>query len=232
MLEAYINLLKAFKEKQYDFSEHEILECRQADFVNPLNEHWSVHMDFLDEFYKHTQQKRNLIIGINPGKDGANKTSIAFTDPYNAREYLNLNLENVQNRENSSSRLYPLFLKEFDNDMKAFFNIFHLTNLYPFGATIPGVRGIKNMKFEHLKKIPHFKEVVDTHLKGLVSIFKPDIIIAVGGNVYSEVRRHLKENNNGDVIVIQAIHPAYASKFNDTEKKRWRKILRLANNLG
>lgn len=227
-MDEYISLLKKYKLNTFNFNNYAEANNKESyndiSFVNPIDMFWEEHIKFVNRFYR-VNKSRNLILGLNPGKNGANKTSVAFTDPFNAIRYLNMDLVNDEVREFSSTRLFPLFLEAFDHDIDAFFDSYVLTNVLPYGATIPGIREDKNVKFSELYRIPEFKGWATTHLEELINIFNPRYIIAVGKDVHTKVREYLRYNNS-NVIAIQAAHPAYATYFTETEKQRWINLLR------
>ncbi|MGG1639123.1 uracil-DNA glycosylase family protein [Paenibacillus sp. NRS-1760] len=228
MLKQYIELLKQFKNFTFDFAQYEeetrATEYGMYHFVNPLDNYWREHINFLNRYYSN-ECSRNIIMGLNPGKDGCNKTSVAFTDPTAARDILRMNLPFDPIREPSSEKLYPIFLQEFNNDISEFFNHYHLTNLLPYGVTKLGIVEQINVKFDKIISIPRFNEFASLHVHGLIDLFNPKFIIAVGLDVQKFLRNILK-NDYPDVIIIPAVHPAYNTHFTDVEKKRWGNILR------
>jgi hypothetical protein len=223
MLNRYTKLLSSYREINFDFIEYakksNNQKYNQYSFINPLALHWQEHIDFLNRFYK-KNSCRNLIIGLNPGKNGCNKTSVAFTDPTAARTFLKMNITADTIRESSSEKLYPIFLEVFNQDIGEFFNHYHLTNLLPFGVTRPGKVKDINVKFRELISIPDFEKIAKKHVNELISIYKPKFIIAVGQDVQMFLRKILR-TKFPEVIIIGAVHPAYDSHFTEVERQRW-----------
>lgn len=222
MLEDYKKLLIDIREETFENIDSNIFA--EINFINPLKLHWKEHIEFLERYYSEGN-KRNLILGLNPGKDGCNKTGIAFTDPFNAINYLKMNVNYNARRERSSEKLFPLFTEAFENDINSFFNNYLLSNLLPFGAVKQGKQELINVKYEELLRIPLFKKWTEVHLDGLIKIFNPSYIIAVGEGVHKSIRQILRYKYP-QIIVIQAAHPAIGTFFTNVEKERWIKILK------
>lgn len=204
MLNEYKKFLKSIKNTSYIHPENNII------IVNPITLYYEQHLKFLDYFFN-DNKNRNLIIGLNPGKIGANKTGIAFTDPTNAIEYLQLDIPEDSTRERSSRNLYPLFLEAFNGEIDKFYQSYFITNLFLLGAVeYNHQHDLVNTKFDNLKKVSSFKALMIEHLKILIKTFKPNYIIAVGEDTYKIIKSYLK-NNNPEIILIQAMHPAYGS---------------------
>jgi hypothetical protein len=168
----------------------------------------------------------DLILGLNPGKNGCNKTSVAFTDPYIARNDLKMDIPYDPQRENSSKKLFPLFLEVFNNVISKFFEHIVLTNILPLGAVKPGKAELINVNFNELTKLLFFSELCNFHINRLINIFEPRYISAVGEDGYKFIRNFLR-NNYPEIILIQAAHPASEIYFTNVEKQRWIKMLQL-----
>lgn len=219
MPESYLELLAKIRDFRFQFDEHP-----EYKFVNPLTQHWQEHVNFLKRFYT-KKEPRSIILGLNGGKDGFNKTSIAFTDPTVARSTLRMKIPSDSKREPSSEKLFPLFLKAFDQDISTFFDHYHLANLLPFGVTAHGQTEPVNVDFKAIIKTPQLAAFAEMHALALIRIFKPSYMIAVGQDVNDFLRKILR-NRCPDVIVIPAVHPARNTFFTPVEQERWVHILK------
>lgn len=225
----YRSMLKHQRNFKFDFSQyiHPVTDSFyvKMNFINPLAIHWKSYMNFFENYYDPTIKKRNLIVGLNPGKNGANKTGVPFTDPTNAHNHLGMaNCQRNAVRESSSERIFPLFLKSFNNDMLTFFNHYHLANILPYGVTLRKTLET-NVDFLELMKIPQLNNEAEYNLENMISVFAPEYIIAVGSRSYDFIRKfvHRKYDN---IIVVQAAHPSRATQFTEIEKQRWLYLLK------
>ncbi|MBY3618567.1 DUF4918 family protein [Acinetobacter sp. CUI P1] len=225
----YKSLLRHQKKFIFDFQKYAepITDSFYAkmNFVNPLAVNWKSYMNFFENYYDPTVKKRNLIVGLNPGKNGANKTGVPFTDPTNAHDHLGMaNCKSDTVRESSSEKLFPLFLKSFNGDMHAFFNHYHLANILPYGVTQRKTFET-NVGFLELMKIPQLKKEAEYNLENMISIFAPEYIIAVGSKSYDFIRKFVHRNYD-NIIVVQGAHPSRDSQFTEIEKRRWLYLLK------
>ncbi|MCK4920422.1 MAG: DUF4918 family protein [Bacteroidales bacterium] len=101
--------------------------------LNPFKENkeiTSISKAFYSKFYN-DNNKRKLIIGINPGRLGAGATGIPFTDTKRLTEICNINVESIKTHEPSSVFVYEMIAKY--GGAEKFYNDYYITSISPLG---------------------------------------------------------------------------------------------------
>lgn len=101
--------------------------------MNPYRDNVLVR-DTVEEFYTHffsDSKKRQLIVGINPGRLGAGVTWIPFTDTKRLEENCGIHIPDVKSHEPSSVFVYQL-IKSYGGPQK-FYQDFYINSDCPLG---------------------------------------------------------------------------------------------------
>lgn len=85
---------------------------------------------FYNKFYN-DNQKRKLILGINPGRLGAGATGIPFTDTKRLSEMCGIQIESVTTHEPSSVFVYELIEKY--GGAEKFYSDYYINSICPLG---------------------------------------------------------------------------------------------------
>jgi hypothetical protein len=104
--------------------------------MNPVKESKiiaKICKEFYSKYYN-DNNKRFLILGINPGRLGAGSTGIPFTDTKRLIEKCNINIEGVHTHEPSSVFIYDM-IDAFGGPEK-FYSKFYINSVCPLGFTI------------------------------------------------------------------------------------------------
>lgn len=91
---------------------------------------------FYHQFYN-DGAPRCLLFGINPGRLGAGKTGIGFTDPVRLKEQCGIDHHLELKAEPSSVFMYEMIEKY--GGVKAFYSRFHFTSVSPVGYVHKGI---------------------------------------------------------------------------------------------
>lgn len=94
--------------------------------------------DFYTKFYN-DNNKRHLILGINPGRLGAGTTGIPFTDSKRIKSECGLNYTGLETHEPSSVFMYEM-INAFGGP-KSFYSKFYINSVCPLGFTITNDKG-------------------------------------------------------------------------------------------
>lgn len=97
-------------------------------------------LEIMDRFYLkfyNDDAARTLLFGINPGRLGAGKTGIGFTDPVRLKEQCGIDHHLDLKAEPSSVFMYEMIDKF--GGVEAFYNRFHFTSVSPVGYIHNGV---------------------------------------------------------------------------------------------
>ncbi|MDN6281117.1 MAG: DUF4918 family protein [Psychroflexus sp.] len=101
--------------------------------INPYQDNVMVR-DTIEKFYRHffnDSKKRQLIVGINPGRLGAGVTGIPFTDTKRLEENCGLHIPDVKSHEPSSVFVYQLIEKH--GGPEKFYQDFYINSVCPLG---------------------------------------------------------------------------------------------------
>src|SRR5699024_490343 len=101
--------------------------------LNPYKNNKTVE-NIVQKFYCkffNDQQKRKLIVGINPGRFGAGITGVPFTDTKRLAKYCNIHIENFKTHEPSSVFVYEV-IQAFGG-VEKFYNNFFINSVCPLG---------------------------------------------------------------------------------------------------
>lgn len=182
--------------------------------VNPYIEHWDKFEFFIKKYYC-DKNRRDLIIALNPGRKGCNKTGIALTDEnvlFTKLKYPNHNSK--PEVERTATRIYTL-IEEVHPNINTFFSKFFMTNIFPFGVVSDG----KNVVFNKIIKIPTINEFCEKFISDSIKIFNPKRIFCVGKYSKKFIQKHFLNQKP-----VYLYHPAY--RFPEKEKEKYRKYLK------
>ncbi len=107
--------------------------------MNPFQngEALAISSDFYRKFYNDSKPRR-LILGINPGRNGAGLTGVAFTDSKQL-EKLNIDSRGIQTHETSAVFVYKMI--EALGSVKGFYQQFYFNSPLPLGLLVTNTKG-------------------------------------------------------------------------------------------
>ena len=134
------------------------------DYTGPLPAGISVMNPFRDNpeiikvvtaFYRkfyNDENRRHLILGINPGRFGAGVTGIPFTDTRRLKEKCGLTIKGLETFETSSVFVYDM-IGAYGGPQK-FYSRFYISAVCPLGFTLTGAHGREiNYNYYDSKKL-------------------------------------------------------------------------------
>jgi hypothetical protein len=104
--------------------------------MNPFRENLQVNA-IVDQFYRkfyNDNDKRHLVLGINPGRFGGGVTGIPFTDSKRLRDICGINYEGKETHEPSSVFVYEM-IAAFGGPTE-FYKHIYINSLCPLGFTL------------------------------------------------------------------------------------------------
>jgi len=182
--------------------------------VNPYINHGDKFEFFIRKYYQ-DKNKRDLIIALNPGRHGCNKTGIALTDEnilFTKMGYPNNGSK--PEVERTATKIYSI-IGGLHPHLDTFFSRFFMTNIFPFGVVADG----KNVVFNKIIKIPSINNFSQTFVSKSIELFNPERILCVGRGSERFIRKHFPNYNIGYLH-----HPAYT--FPEKEKEKYRVSLK------
>lgn len=104
--------------------------------MNPFKENKDaaeISKQFYQKFYS-DNNKRHLILGINPGRFGAGVTGIPFTDTKRLRENCGFDFPGVNTHEPSATFIYEMI--EAYGGVEKFYSSFYIHSAFPLGLQL------------------------------------------------------------------------------------------------
>lgn len=111
---------------------------KEFELIKPFGREETV--DVFTKFYEKyfdDNNKRVLILGINPGRHGAGVTGIPFTDPIILNNMCSISNEMKQRHELSAIYVYQ-FIQAFGG-VESFYNQFYINSVCPLGFLTNGI---------------------------------------------------------------------------------------------
>jgi len=158
--------------------------------VNPYQNYWARFEFFINKYYC-DNHSCNLIIALNPGRYGCNKTGIALTDENVLATKLNYpgSIPTVM-KERTATAIYNI-IDELHPDLHTFFSVFYMTNVFPFGV----VKNGKNVEFKDIIRIPSIQMFCRQFIYNTIEIFRPEKIICIGRGSEKFMNNHFPSSN-------------------------------------
>ncbi|MES2064211.1 MAG: uracil-DNA glycosylase family protein [Bacteroidota bacterium] len=122
--------------------------------MNPFREEENalrISSEFYNKYYN-DDNKRHLILGINPGRFGSGLTGVPFTDPKRLKSECNIDYDGKITHEPSSVYVYEMINAY--GGAEAFCNKFYISSVCPLGFTTVDNKGKeKNYNYYDSKEL-------------------------------------------------------------------------------
>lgn len=163
---------------------------------------------FYNKFYC-DENRRWMIVGINPGRFGGGVTGIPFTDPIRLEKECGL-----KNGWQKKQELSSLFIYEMINAYggpEKFYKKFYITAVSPLGFT----RGNKNLNYYDDKQLEkNIEEFVINSMKQQLSFgIERDILFCLGEGKNFAYLSKLNTQHNFFNKVIPLSHPRFIMQY-------------------
>lgn len=176
---------------------------------------------FYTKFYN-DNNKRHLILGINPGRFGAGITGIPFTDTKRMNEKCGLSIPGVQTFETSSVFIYEMI--DAFGGVGKFYSKFYISSVSPLGFTSVSEKGSDlNFNYYDSKKLTESVHplIIDSLSKQLQFGIERDTCFCLGtGQNYKYVLQ-LNEKLRLFERVVPLEHPRYVMQYKSKQKQRY-----------
>jgi hypothetical protein len=189
--------------------------------MNPFAENPAA-LEISSAFYRkyyNDNNKRRLILGINPGRFGAGVTGIPFTDTKRLAEICGLEIAGITTHEPSSVFIYEMI--DAYGGVEAFYGDFYINSPSPLGYVAVNKLG-KEVNFNYYDNIglarsvrPFMIESIRNHISAGI---RTDIAFCLGtGKNY----KHLSDLNGefgffGRLIPLE--HPRFIMQYRSKDK--------------
>jgi hypothetical protein len=130
---------------------------------------------FFQQYYS-DELPRMLLFGINPGRLGAGKTGIGFTDPLNLEQECNIP-NNLDKRSEPSSAFIYNMIRQWGS-LDDFYSHFYFTSVSPVGFVKNGV----NINYYDISELQHALEpYIIEYIKGQLKMnVRTDVAFSIG----------------------------------------------------
>jgi hypothetical protein len=111
------------------------------NIMNPFKENAqtnSITQQFYTKYYN-DNNKRHLILGINPGRFGGGVTGVPFTDPKRLKAFCGINYEGKETHEPSSVFIYEMI--DAFGGPEEFYRHIYINSMFPLGFTADTANG-------------------------------------------------------------------------------------------
>lgn len=175
---------------------------------------------FYDKYYN-DNNKRKLILGINPGRLGAGATGIPFTDPKCLREKCNIETD-IKLHEPSSVFVYEVI--DAYGDVREFYKNFYISSVCPLGFVVQDSKGrLKNYNYydsaDLVEKVTPF--IIDSIKKQLAFGIDTKKVFCLGAGKNHKFLKELNKTHKFFDKVIPLEHPRYVMQYKSKSKQHY-----------
>ncbi len=171
-----------------------------------------LRQQFYDTYYNDSEP-RQLWLGINPGRIGAGRTGIPFSDAVQLERYCGLEAPGPQTEELSAAFIFEVI--QAAGGPGSFFQRVFIDSVSPMGYVRDGV----NCNYYDQKDL--FKGLqprLEQHIEELLQRPGPDEIVLLGKG---KNLKYFRQLYNGDSRVIALPHPRWVMQYRRKDKARW-----------
>ncbi len=215
-----------FAEKIIDFNQHLTFIAPlppSIGVMNPFRENseaLAISSAFYRKFYS-DQQRRKLILGINPGRLGGGATGVPFTDPKRLRSHCGIACH-MHLHEPSSAFIYEMI--DAYGGPKAFYQRYYISSVCPLGFVKVDAQGREtNYNYYDSKAltlaITPF--VVDTLRTQLTFGIDTKAVFCLGTGKNYQFLKALNHKYSFFEEVIPLEHPRYVMQYKSKTKDRY-----------
>jgi hypothetical protein len=190
--------------------------------LNPFRTNPEI-IPLISQFYRkfyNDNYSRYLILGINPGRNGAGITGIPFTDSRRLLEKCGLKVSGFETHETSSVFIYDM-IEEFGGVLK-FYSSFYISSLSPLGFTSAGKNGKEiNYNYYDSKRLTDavFDFMTGTIRQQLEFGLKRDVCFCLGTGQNFKFLSKLNDQFHFFGRIEPLEHPRYIMQYKSKQKE-------------
>lgn len=171
---------------------------------------------FYKKFY-HDDEKRFVIIGINPGRFGGGITGIPFTDPLHLQNDCGIENKWQKKQELSANFMYEMMYAF--GGVQSFYNHFYITSISPLGFT----RNNKNLNYYDDKELQENIRpfVIDCMEKQLKFGIHTKAAFCLGDGKNFKYLSKLNEEMKWFQKIIPLSHPRFIMQYRLKKKEEY-----------
>jgi len=192
--------------------------------MNPFKENPQVNIlmgQFYQKFYN-DDNKRHIILGINPGRFGGGVTGIPFTDSKRLKSVCDINYDGKETHEPSSVFVYDV-IEAFGGAAK-FYKHFYINSICPLGFTATGQNG-KEINYNYYDSKALTAAVYDFIIENIKKQIALGIDTATcfcfGTGQNEKFLRKLNEENGFFKKIVALEHPRFVMQYKSKSKQQY-----------
>jgi hypothetical protein len=189
--------------------------------MNPFREAPGI-IGIMKQFYKQfydDQEKRQMIIGINPGRLGAGATGVPFTDTKRMSEKCGIEIPGLKTHEPSSVFIYDVI--DAYGGVKKFYQQFYIGSVCPLGFTSlkPGGKEVNYNYYDSaaLTKAA-YGFIVDSLKKQLQWNIDREICYCMGNGKNAAFLHKLNSQEKFFKKIVPLEHPRFVMQYRSKTK--------------
>jgi len=192
--------------------------------MNPFKENPQVNI-LMEQFYKKfydDNNKRHLILGINPGRFGAGVTGIPFTDSKRLKSVCGINYEGKETHEPSSVFVYEVI--EAFGGPDQFYKNFYIHSICPLGFTAIGKNGKEiNYNYYDSKELTAavYDFIIENIQKQIAIGVYTDTCFCFGNGKNEKFLRKLNAEKGFFKNIIALEHPRFIMQYKSRSKNEY-----------
>jgi hypothetical protein len=192
--------------------------------MNPFKENPQVNI-LMEQFYKkfyNDDDKRHLILGINPGRFGAGVTGIPFTDSKRLKSVCRINYEGKETHEPSSVFVYEVI--DAYGGVYNFYKHFYIHSIFPLGFTATAKNGKEvNYNYYDSKELTAsvYDYIIENIKKQIAFGVDTDTCFCFGNGKNEKFLRRLNTEQGFFKNIIALEHPRFIMQYKSKSKAEY-----------
>lgn len=217
--------MKTFADKIISFNKNIVFNGRlpqNIGIMNPFKENKEA-LNISTKFYKkyyNDNNKRHLILGINPGRFGAGVTGVPFTDTKRLLNECGLEFSGKATHEPSATFIYEMINAY--GGVKKFYSKFYIHSICPLGFTIINDKGKKvNYNYYDSKDLTEmvYDFMIDNIKKQLSFGISRDICFCFGTGKNEKFLKKINDEFHFFKKIIALEHPRFIMQYKSKSKQ-------------
>jgi hypothetical protein len=203
--------------------------------LNPFrdNEHALTLSSAFYRKYYNDNNKRYLILGINPGRFGMGLTGIPFTDPKRLEANCHISAQGLRAHEPSSAFIYDM-IKVYGGE-ELFYSRFYIHSVCPLGFTSTNSKG-RDVNYNYYDSPALLKSVYDFIVWNIKSQINMGVFTDVCFFLGTGKNQHFLQKLNKEFSFFKKLvpleHPRFIMQYKAREKEEYiAKYLKTLNSM-
>jgi len=218
--------MSTFADQVIKFHQNLSLEADLPQEIQVLNPYQNnpVVPEIMEKFYGKyfdDNQKRKLIVGINPGRFGAGMTGIPFTDTKRLYEYCGIKIEEFETHEPSSVFVYEVI--EAFGGVEEFYRDFYINSVCPLGLIRKNKKDnwVNCNYYDSADLFKMIKPFIISTLKQQISFGIDTSVVFSFGKKNADFLRKINEEEKLFEKIVVLSHPRYIIQYQFKNKKNY-----------